>query len=204
MPGLRERKKQDTRERIVRVALELFAERGFDGTTIADIAEAADISPRTFFGYFAAKEDVVFHDADAMLGSLMARIRGRDAGEDAFDALRAWVRGMEGEQSFERSGERERRRLIRATPALMARERTNLAQVEQLLVEAVAEDLGVDERSLRPHLVGAAAVAGLSAISRLRDDEDDVAARSPDDVLDEAMVFLQGGLDALRRLPAGS
>ena len=200
VPGLRERKKHDTRQRIVRVALELFATRGFDGTTVADIAAAADISPRTFFGYFAAKEDVVFHGDAELLAGLAERLRAREPGEDAFDALRAWVRGVEKDRSFEGPDERLRRQLIRATPALEARERTNLAHVEELLAEAVAADLGDDGDSLRPHLVAAAAVAGLTAISRVRDAAANPASTpSSDAVLDEAMTFLQGGLAALRR-----
>src|SRR5581483_8318549 len=61
-PGLRERKKQQTRERIARVALHLFAERGYDQTTLADIAEAAEVAPRTIFAYFENKEDILLCD----------------------------------------------------------------------------------------------------------------------------------------------
>ncbi len=59
-PGLRERKKAKTRDTIVRVALGLFAEQGYGQTTIAQIAEGADVSPRTVSTYFPAKEDIVF------------------------------------------------------------------------------------------------------------------------------------------------
>ena len=201
--GLRERKKRQTRDDIVQAAMKLFAARGFDGATVAEIAEAADISPRTFFGYFPTKEDVVFHDHDELLASLTERIRSRAPGEDPFDALRAWVVELDAEQGFERAEERVRRRLIRETPTLAARERSNLSEVEALLAEAVADDLGVDRRSLRPHLVSAAAIAGLSAIGRLRDD-DELPPRSAGEVLDEALLFLQGGLDALRRAPDAS
>jgi AcrR family transcriptional regulator len=201
--GLRERKKRKTRDDIVRAAMDLFLARGFDGTTVADIAEAADISPRTFFGYFPSKEDVVFHDSDELMASLVERIRGRAPSEDAFDALRAWIQAVDAGAGFEHEAERARRRLVRETPALSSRDRRNLAQVEDVLAEAVADDLGVDRHSLRPHLVSAAAVAGLDAISRLRDTEDH-ATRPADEVLDEALVFLQGGLDALRRLPVRS
>jgi AcrR family transcriptional regulator len=198
--GLRERKKQRTRAQIVRAAMELFAERGFDRTTITDIAAAADISPRTFFGYFPAKEDVVFHDTDEVVGTLAAQLRGRAEGENAFDALRAWVLAYDEQADFASEKERARRRLIRETPSLTARERTHVATIESLLAEAVAEDLGVDPRSLSPHLVAAAAVAALDAIGRLHDEGGDAdPPRSAEDVLGEAFAFLQGGLGALRR-----
>jgi AcrR family transcriptional regulator len=200
MPGLRERKKQRTREVIVQAAMKLFAERGYDGTTITDIAEAADISPRTFFGYFPAKEDLVFHDQDELLESMAERIRDRPPGENAFDALRAWVLAYDEEADFARPEEVARRQLIRDTPALAARERTNIARLEEVLAEAVARDLGVEPCSLRPRLVAAAAVAALDAIARMHDIGTDAPVRSAEEVLHEAFLFLQGGLEALRGL----
>src|SRR3954469_340472 len=89
--GHRERKKQRTREQIVDAAFALFAERGFQATTVADIAAAADIAPRTFFAYFPSKEAVVFFDFDAMFASLKATIEERPEGETAIDALRRWL-----------------------------------------------------------------------------------------------------------------
>ncbi len=68
--GLRERKKQQTREKIARVALKLFAERGYDETTLADIAEAADVSPRTIFAYYEGKEDILFCEEGAFIDRL--------------------------------------------------------------------------------------------------------------------------------------
>ena len=111
--GLRERKKQRTREAIVAAALKLFDERGFDQTTIADIAEAADIAPRTFFGYFPSKEDVVFADFPETVAGLSARLDARAADETTIDAVRAWIEGLLDERDL--SEERERwRRVIRA------------------------------------------------------------------------------------------
>ena len=200
MTSLRERKKQRTREQIVHAALELFAERGFEGTTITDIAEAADISPRTFFGYFPSKEDVVFHDAEAVLGSFREHLQSRAEDEDVFEALRSWALRYEADADYATDEECARRQLVRDTPVLAARERAHVAAVERILAEAVADDLGVDRDSLRPHLVGAAAIAALEAVGRLHDKQGSSdPARSAEDVLDEALTFLQGGLDALRR-----
>src|ERR671919_1212424 len=96
-PGLRERKKQRTRETIVEAAFELFDERGFDGTTIADIAEAAEIAPRTFFSYFPSKDDVVFHDFEEKQSMVASWLRDREPGTNAIDALQQGIEGQLGE-----------------------------------------------------------------------------------------------------------
>ena len=77
MTSLRERKRLRTRQALVDAAAELFEQRGYDGTTIADIAAAADISTRTFFSYFASKEDILFPDADARVKAALTAIDER-------------------------------------------------------------------------------------------------------------------------------
>ena len=199
--GLRERKKRQTHDAIVRVAMDLFAEHGFEATTIADIATAADIAPRTFFGYFPSKEAVVFHDFDAEFESFAERLRTRPAGETAFDAMRDWITERLPDLALDGDQHRRRRELIGSTPALQAHERSNLARFEALLAEGVAADLGVPPESLRAHLVSAAAVAALHALGS---SDRDPALHSTERalaVMDEALVFLRGGLDALRRHP---
>src|SRR5260370_1456186 len=81
MSSLRERKRVRTRQALIDAAADLFERRGYDRTTIADIAAAADISTRTFFAYFASKEDVVFPDADARVTAALAAVGNRRPGE---------------------------------------------------------------------------------------------------------------------------
>src|SRR5436190_12771107 len=121
--GLRERKKQRTREAIVEAALRLFDERGFDQTTIADIAEAADIAPRTFFGYFPSKEDVVFDEFPGIYDEVARRFRERSEDETAIDALRGWL--LDHFRAHDLGDERHqcRRRVVDQSEALQARER---------------------------------------------------------------------------------
>src|SRR5215467_9132238 len=87
--SLRERKKAATRRLLRRAALELVAERGFGNVTVEDIAEAADVSPRTFFNYFPSKEAVLFGGEPDRGALLRERIATSAPGQPAIDALRA-------------------------------------------------------------------------------------------------------------------
>src|SRR4030081_2628917 len=90
-PGLRERKKQKTRDTIIKVALELFAERGYEQTTIAEIADTAEVSPRTIFAYFPSKEDILFCNLPEANERLARVLAERPEGATALDALRDFI-----------------------------------------------------------------------------------------------------------------
>src|SRR5881392_4474319 len=90
-PGLRERKKQRTRETIARAARELFATRGYHETTLPEIAEAADVSTRTIFSYFPSKEDILFSDFPLVKDALAQALAERPEGEDALETVRKFI-----------------------------------------------------------------------------------------------------------------
>ena len=199
--GLRERKKQRTREQIIDAAMRLFAERGYHATTIADIATEADVAPRTFFAYFPSKEAVVFHDADRQIEGLASALRERMPGETAFDALRRWVGEMFEEPAAGGEEALLRKRLCREDEGLSNFEGGLVARMHELLGEAVATDLGEPPDALRPRLVAAAAVAALTSLGQSIERTGEQPPESKEDklaVFDEAMVFLRGGLGALR------
>src|SRR3954471_6981045 len=85
--GLRERKKQQTRESIAETARRLFGERGFERVTIAEIARAANVSEQTVFNYFPTKEDLVYWRLGTFEDELLAAIRERSPGESALTAF---------------------------------------------------------------------------------------------------------------------
>ena len=200
--GLRERKKQRTREQIVEAAMRLFSERGYHATTIADIAEAAEIAPRTFFSYFPSKEAVVFHDVDRTLDTLAEALRERLPGESVFDALRRWVETMLEEWGGGKEEALLRKRLCREDEGLANFQGGVLARSHELLLEAIAADLGEPPEALRPRLVAAAAMAALTSLEGSFDEKAEQPELVPKDealgVLDDALVFLRGGLDALQ------
>ena len=87
--GLRERKKRQTRAEIARAAMELFQAHGFDEVTVADVARAADVSEKTVFNYFAAKEDLVFHAGAERRAALIEAVRNRPPGASVLAPFRS-------------------------------------------------------------------------------------------------------------------
>lgn len=208
-PGLRERKKRRTRETIARVALELFSEQGYEQTTIAQIAEAADVSPRTVSGYFPAKEELVFPDQEEMLAGLATRLRERPSDEMAPEALRAWLRERMGEWRGRQEEMRAQRRVIDSSEALEAHRQLFVARVQELLAAATAADIGAEPGDLEPRMAAAATAAILEVIGEYMEPAKAQAGSDgcPDleavegemfEMLDRAVVFVSAGIRALR------
>lgn len=191
--GLRERKRVRTRRAIADAALELFARQGFHATTIPQIAAAADVSPRTVSGYFPAKEDLAFPDAEERIAELEERLRSRPAGETAADALRAWLPEMVAGDAHRSDEHRCRRAVIDADEGLGAYEHRFMARAQAALTEAFAADLGVGPDALEPRMAASATMTVFEVLGRDLD-----PAESPLAALDRALVFIGGGIGALR------
>ncbi len=200
--GLRERKKEKTRTTIVEVALRLFAENGYQQTTIAQIAEAADVSPRTVSTYFPAKEAIVFDISFASKERLADRIRARPDDQDTMGALRDWVLD---ERKVWNQNEQQltcQRQVIDGDNGLIAYERAQLREFEVLMAEGLAVDLGMEPGDLEPRMAAAAAVA-VAVFDLLGDERDSTKAEIPSRadqlrILDQALTFVTGGVSAMR------
>lgn len=134
--GLRQRKQQETRERLTRVAMGLFLARGFEATTIEDIAAAADVSRRSFFHYFASKEDVVSAWQEDAAAALVTEILARPADESmltaAENAIAAAIKRIDPAEAAAMS------QLKRDNPALQVRDQLKYEKLERALAEGLA------------------------------------------------------------------
>lgn len=177
--SLRERKKSETRERLVQAALELFTEHGFDAVTIDQIAALAETSPRTFFRYFGSKEAVLFADQDELLEVMRHAITSRPADEPPLVALREALIVASEHHAQHRAQHLQRARLAESGAAVAAYQRAVLQPLwEEMLAEAIAERLDVDvDDDLRPRLLSGVAIAVMSAIGGVwvaRDGQGDI------------------------------
>ncbi|HEY3541655.1 MAG TPA: TetR family transcriptional regulator [Gaiellaceae bacterium] len=199
MVGLRESKKQRTREHIAAEAMRLFAQRGFDHVTVAEIAHAAAVSEKTVFNYFPTKEDVFFDEVPARLAALVAAIRDRPRGVSVFTALRdLQTRDADRLTSpyFATFA-----RILEESPALLAKELDVMRRYADTLAEALRADLHVPELDAR---VAANAVVSVhwqffrnARRAALAGKHGPAAARRLRSDLKRAYRLLEGGLAAI-------
>ena len=146
-PWLRERKKQRTRELIAETARGLFAQRGFERVTVAEIARAADVSQQTVFNYFPRKEDLVYWRLESFEDELLSTIRDRAPGESVLAAFGRILLVQRGLLASDDPAAREQltalTRMIVESPALVAREQQVFAAYTASLAALIAAEPGV-------------------------------------------------------------
>jgi AcrR family transcriptional regulator len=162
--GLRERKKHRTRQALAQAALRLFAERGFDATTVADIAAAADVAPRTFFSYFATKEDVVLGDSAEEFELAQQQLTARPPGEPVLHAMRRLTLAVVDRMRQQWDQELVRTQIITGTPAILARIRERWDAWEATLAAQLAAELGATPDDVEPYVAAAAVIGAFRAV----------------------------------------
>jgi AcrR family transcriptional regulator len=188
--GLRERKKARTRAAIREHALQLFREQGYAETTVEQIAEAAEVSPSTFFRYFPTKEDVVLQDDFDPIA--IAKFEALPADMHPVAALRAAMRETFAETpAWQLDQFRELNRLTMSVPELRARALDEYLRSVRLAAELLAKRLGRDPGDIAIRtMAGAVVGVGLSAlVAGMEDPETDVVA------------LMDAGLARLEALP---
>lgn len=197
--GLRERKKRQTRQYISDVATGLFLERGFEAVTVAEIAEAANVSVNTVYNYFPAKEDLFLDRSAGMVDRLARWVRGRDAGESAARAVLRELRGeveavsprvglMEGYDRF--------MRVIHEAPALRSRLWSLQQEIHDTLEAALREETGAGADDPLPDLM-AGQICWIHQCVFVTIGREMLAGRKPAEVSREVLVLLDDIEDLL-------
>ncbi|MET9768580.1 TetR family transcriptional regulator [Streptomyces sp. NPDC006415] len=168
--GLRERKKQRTRDALLRAALELFTTQGYEHTTVDEIVDAVEVSQRTFFRYFASKEEVTFAVQEVVESRFIEELRRRPASEAPFEAMRravlcAWNSiGEAIEEVITVDLHMRTYQMIESTPSLLAAHMRRGIALENQIALLIAEREGLDVgRDPRPRV----AVAAFSGVMRV-------------------------------------
>ena len=202
--GLRERKKEQTRQLIAETARGLFTERGFEHVTVAEIARVADVSEQTVFNYFPTKEDLVFWRLESFEQDLLTTIRGRSPGESVLAAFKRFVlmqRGLLGKADPEaRELLTAIARMITESPSLLAREQQIFAGYTGSLAVLIADERGADPSDVEPWVAANALMGVHRALVQYTRQRVVAGARHPRlarDVraqADQAFTLLEQGL----------
>ncbi|HTA36034.1 MAG TPA: TetR family transcriptional regulator [Solirubrobacteraceae bacterium] len=192
--GLRERNKLRRREQITEAALRLFAERGFDGVTIDEIAAAADVSRRTFFRYFARKEDVILAWKQQMADELRAALAERPEREPPLDAVHRALATVAAGYADRPELTLGLMRLFESGPTLHAG--ADYEDWDAVLTAGIAERIGVDaSRDPAPRLIATVGFAVLTAT---------IETWAANGGSDDLVALLDGGFAELRRVTAAA
>ena len=170
--GLRERKKQQTRQLIADTARRLFAERGFEAVTVAEVARAANVAEKTVFNYFPTKEELFYSRLEAFEEELLEAVRERARGESILAAVRSFLMGQGGVLAMSsRAGDEEATeqlrtvtRVITESPALLARERQVFAQYAEALARLIADETGARAGAIEPQVAANALLGAHRAL----------------------------------------
>jgi AcrR family transcriptional regulator len=205
--GLRERKKQQTRQLIADTAWRLFAERGFDRVTVAEVARQAQVALATVFNYFPTKEDLFYSRLEAFGTRLLEAVGAREAGEPVLAAFRRHLLAPGGLLAQVEAGDpdalerlRTVNRVIAASPALLAREQQALAGYARALAGLLAAETGAPADDVRAAVAANALMGVHRALidhTRRRILDDDRPARLAADVRglgQRAFALLEQGL----------
>ena len=169
--GLRERKKQQTRQFIAETAARLFAERGFEAVSVVEVARAAKVSEATVYNYFPTKEDLVYQRMEAYEAEVIEAVRSRPAGASILDAVRDFVlepRGFLADRDT--AGARTLMtvaRIISGSPSLLAREREVFSRYTESLAALIAAESGAPADDLGPWIVANALIGVHHALVEL-------------------------------------
>jgi AcrR family transcriptional regulator len=160
--GLRERKKQQTRQEISDAAFELFATRGFDQVTVAEVARRAGVSEATVFNYFATKEDLAYSRMEAFEDELLAAIRDRAPDQSILDAFRAFItrpRGLLAARDQDAAARLATvTRVITGSRSLLNRERQVYDEYTRALAGLIAEEMAAKPADITPWVVANALI----------------------------------------------
>ncbi len=194
--GLRERKKARTREALRDAAMELFSRQGFDHTTVEEIADACEVSPRTFFRYFPTKEDVLFADADDRRDALLAVLAAEPLDHPPLAALHAAMRALALDYRDDRAALVARSKVVERSPQLQAYKAEHqhgweAAVVDELLRRARAVGSPVTPAEMRLLTAVATAAIRVSLDSWIAD----APGVGPEVLLDDAFARIASGFD---------
>ena len=166
-PGLRERKKEQKRERLQQAAFELFAERGFDNVTVDEVAEHAEVSKSTLFRYFETKEDLLLADSRAHRDALLAAFAARPADEPVLRSLREALQSLARDYQADRGRAVQRARIMHDSPSLASRSVERQIAWEEGLAAVILPRLADrDDPETRAAVLAGAAMAAVRVATR--------------------------------------